>query len=410
MLGRSSTSTHIKCIYNDGNNYVKSDSLYQCWVRNNPRILTQESAQISSVNGLHEGSRGNDGVLDFHAQSKTIKFFPKGLEKFFKNLKLIQILACQLQEIHQSDLKVFPNLTYLYLNSNDIEVIEEGLFDFNPKLEYIEFYESKIIHVDPNVLDNLTKLRTFLFPDVSCVKHNIENSKEKVQKALNVARPKCTNSDFVSLENQIKNLEIESKTLKFEDFNTKLEIFEKILKNSKFSKFRPLNYKFEFLKNQTSSNVHQIVKIESPDTKFVNLGENLKELITNGQNQMLEELHFIYNELKPTLDVLKSMQFVASNEKFSKFETKLNEEFSTFGKKLDKFQNLEDHFVEVRDAMGYRLNLIEEELTKKMQKMSTNFNEKIDGIQKNLIKKFDEVLDEKLGNLNNAKLRIKKDV
>jgi len=241
----------------NGENYVQSDSLYQCWVRNNPVILTQESAQISTVGGTHEDSKWNDDVLDFHAQSKTIKFFPKGLEKFFKNLKLIQILACQLQEIHQSDLKVFPNLTYLYLNSNDIEVIEEGLFDFNPNLEYIEFYESEIIHIDPNVLDNLTKLRTFLFRDYSCIKHNIENSKENVQKALKVARPKCTNSDFVSLENQIKNLEIESKTLKFEDFNTNLETFQKILKNSKFSKFRPLNYKFEFLKNQTRSNARE---------------------------------------------------------------------------------------------------------------------------------------------------------
>jgi len=83
---------------------------------------------------------------------------------------------------------------------------------------------------------------------------------------------------------------------------------------------------------------------------------------------MLEKLHFFYNELKPNLDSLKSMQFITSNEKISKFETKLNDEFSTFGKKLDKFRNLEEYFVEVRDALGYRLNLIEEELTKKMQK------------------------------------------
>jgi len=397
VLGRSATSTNIECNYHNGINYVVVNSLYFCYVDNEPNILTQESAGISSVNGTHENSKNNNDVLGFVASGRTIQFFPKGLEKVFKNIKVIDIEFCELKEIHQSDLKVFPNLIVFVLDKNKIEVIEEGLFDFNPNLESVGISESYIIHIDPNVFDNLTKLRNFWIYTVPCAYLDIYNSTKQAQEGIKAVKSNCSSSDFVSLENQIKNLKIESKTLNFEDFNTRLETFEKILKNSKFSKFRPLNYKFEFLKNQTSSNVHQIVKTE--DTKFVNLGENLKELITNGQNQMLEELHFFYNELKTTLDVLKSMQFVTSNENFSKFESKLNDEFSTFGKKLDKFKNLEDHFVEVRDAMGYRLNLIEEELTKKMQEMSTSFNEKIDGIQKNLIKKFEEIFDQKLGNL-----------
>ena len=109
-------------------------NIYYCFVDNNPNILTQESAQIREIRGSHGSSKTNDDVLGFYAVSKTIQYFPQGLEKFFKNLKVIFIGSCQLKEIHQADLKPFANLVIFYLNGNPIEVIEEGFFDFNPNL------------------------------------------------------------------------------------------------------------------------------------------------------------------------------------------------------------------------------------------------------------------------------------
>jgi len=76
-------------------------------------------------------------VLGFIAKYQTIQFFPKGLDKYFKNIKLIIIKSCQLKEIHQSDLKVFGDLVAFGLYDNEIEVIEAGLFDFNLNLEQI---------------------------------------------------------------------------------------------------------------------------------------------------------------------------------------------------------------------------------------------------------------------------------
>jgi len=58
----------------------------------------------------------------------------------------------------------------------------------------------------------------------------------------------------MSLENQVKNLEIESKTLNSEDFKLKLEAFEKTFKNSKFSNFRPLSIELQNLKSNVRSN------------------------------------------------------------------------------------------------------------------------------------------------------------
>ena len=50
---------------------------------------------------------------------------------------------------------------------------------------------------------------------------------------------------------KLENLEKDSKTL---NFNLKLATFEETFNTSKFAKFRPLNYKFEALKNLTIRN------------------------------------------------------------------------------------------------------------------------------------------------------------
>ena len=197
-------------------------NIYYCYVDNNPNILTQKSAQIIGISGSHGSSESNDDVLGFYARYKKIHCFPQGLEKYFKNLKVIIIGHCELKEIHQADLKPFPDLVYLYLFDNAIEIIEEGLFDFNPHLEFVRFEESKIIHIDPNVFDHLDKLSHFWFYLVPCVNQNIYDSISQVEGAIKVIKSNCTNSEFSFLDEQIKSLEIESKTLNSEAFNTKL--------------------------------------------------------------------------------------------------------------------------------------------------------------------------------------------
>jgi len=127
--------------------------------------------------------------------------------------------------------------------------LRTGLFDYNPNLEFVGFWESKIIHIDPNVFDHLYKLSNFWLGEVLCINIDFYDSKEQVKKAINIVKSKCSKSEFLALDNQIKNLEIESKYLNSEVFGAKLQSFEKNFNNSKFSKSQTLNYKFQNLKS-----------------------------------------------------------------------------------------------------------------------------------------------------------------
>ena len=102
-------------------------------------MLTPESAQISNIIGTHEGQKSNDVVDGFHANRQVMNYFPQGLDNFFPNLQSVAVMRCGLKEIHQTDLKPFPGLRSLNMYDNKLQVIEEGLMDFNPNLEVVGF-------------------------------------------------------------------------------------------------------------------------------------------------------------------------------------------------------------------------------------------------------------------------------
>jgi len=156
--------------------------------------------------------------------------------------------SCQLERIRQSDLKPFTELFYIYLMSNGIRILEAGLFDFNPKLEYLNLHENAIIHIDPKVFDNLSNLRHFFLKPVGCIHTDVDDDREKVLLAIQQVKQKCKNSKYLELKNDIKNLEIESRTLFLEDFEVKLDRFRIKLRVSSFSNFEDFKVKFEEFK------------------------------------------------------------------------------------------------------------------------------------------------------------------
>ncbi|CAG9811056.1 unnamed protein product [Chironomus riparius] len=287
----SNQSTNIECSYTTGG-FLISKAIYYCAVKRNPNILTPESAQNCTVSGAHVSSNTNDDVHGIYAASKTMNYFPRGLEKSFKNLRRIYIDHCGMAELHQADLKPFTQLSHIYI-VDIIEVVEEGLFEFNPNLEWVGFSGADLIHIDSNVFDHLTKLVTFWLSNVPCVKKHISDSYEMTKEAIQLVKNQCTNSEFQELKNKLRNLEIESKTLSPDEFKTKFEAFERSFITSKFSKYRPLNYKFENLKDylgfvdtklhvihpQPTSELEVCPKIEASSSDLLDNLKNISGLL-----------------------------------------------------------------------------------------------------------------------------------
>lgn len=162
------SSLEIRCIYGiSAWNIV--GSLYTCTVQNDLQITSRQDSVITSVSGSHEINKINDNVKAIYITNKTINYFPRGLENFFKNLEVIDFVNTKLKEVCKSDLKPFPKLIEIYLYQNEIEELEECLFDFNLDLKFIFMKDNKISRIHPNIFDHLTMLTSLYLSGNICI-------------------------------------------------------------------------------------------------------------------------------------------------------------------------------------------------------------------------------------------------
>ncbi|KAL7035717.1 hypothetical protein ACKWTF_008521 [Chironomus riparius] len=152
-----SESASFECKY-DFYAYETVGNIYYCWIQNNLKINSPSSALITSHSGGHKSGYNNNYVYGIWSDVGGISYFPLGLDELYPNINFIVIRNGRIQELHQSDLKSLPNLKHLDLGQNDIDVLEEGLFDYNPELILISFMENKICEVAQSSFDIMPKL------------------------------------------------------------------------------------------------------------------------------------------------------------------------------------------------------------------------------------------------------------
>lgn len=185
-------------------------------MNNNPSIATQDTALISSVKGTHEMSKTNDDVIGFRAVSKNVQYFALGLEKHFKNMKLIHLETCPLKQLRQSDLMEYTKLEYLCVFGSDISIIEAGIFDYNPELQFLNLGNNEFLHIDPNSFKFLNKLVSFFLHSVPCI-NKYDRGRTGVQVILTELETKCKNPEFFSMNQKFKNLESQTKNDNFKE-------------------------------------------------------------------------------------------------------------------------------------------------------------------------------------------------
>ncbi|XP_070504107.1 adhesin Ata autotransporter-like [Chironomus tepperi] len=458
-LPGSSQSTSFDCQYVSAR-WGSLGTIYRCDVQNSVRITSTDTAQIDAVTGTHLAGYNNDNVEGIQVHSKgQIHFFPRGLNKIFKNLKAIFIYTTGLKEVHQSDLKDFPNLKHLSLTKNSLEILEKDLFEFNPNLENIYLNSNKISHIDPNVFDKLTNLKTLYLSSNACIDMTAENNPTSVQNIIKTAKNQCTNSDYSNLEQSVKNFEAESSALSSEQFKEKLEKLENEVKNSKFPIFfrdKLLGIRADQVKKAqqeaktpttttepttTTAKRSKLETCSALESKVDKMTENLTDLMilaTNGTDtqkcaalinenftKMSQNIAKIDEKLSGTAAQVNNSQFDALKDdlrtQIGDINTKMSQNIAKIDEKLTKtaaqmnnsqFDALKDdlrtQIGDINTKMSQIIAKIDEKLTKTAAQMN---NSQFDALKDDLRNRNEdidtklEILDENVQNTKTAMLR-----
>lgn len=171
--------------------YVLSDHGYICNVLNAELITSRDDCEITEVRGQHEDGKTDDDVTGFIAYDKTIYFIPRGLTKFFKNIRDLTIISSNLQIITIDDLKEFRyQLKLLSLPDNQIYYIENGVLSGLEKLETLNLQLNPCTSEEELANDD----RTNVFEIIRRVEENCKFATTTSEPIIPNKNPKITES------------------------------------------------------------------------------------------------------------------------------------------------------------------------------------------------------------------------
>lgn len=280
------------------------------------------------------------------------------------------------------------------------------MFDFNQNLEYISIGDNKIVHIDANVFDGLTKLWHLHLNGVACYDKFVCTNGD-TQQFIKELKLKCKNPEFVEIEGKMKSLETEAGKLQNHDFNTKVVGIEKEFLSSRFSTNSYLKSKLEkikFMKISSTLDIRASLKLNETsiapqsciqccqtdqfltlDSKIGNMSDNLRTL-------------------KPFQDEMDS--------RLSGISSMITDHSSKLNDIMLSQENMENRFKEFEGKTKEMMEDIKQDLAISRHKLALEFDEKIRGIEKRLLRKFEDILksklasiiDEKLGNIVDARV------
>jgi Leucine-rich repeat (LRR) protein len=111
-------------------------------------------------------------------QSSLLRFIPSGITNYFRNLTVLVIAQTSLKIITKMDLKPFKNLKGLYLDKNELDVLESDLFEHNLKIQELNFSENLLKHIAFDVLEPLKHLTRADFFNNPCISFGASNKRE----------------------------------------------------------------------------------------------------------------------------------------------------------------------------------------------------------------------------------------
>ncbi|KAL7011202.1 hypothetical protein ACKWTF_014154 [Chironomus riparius] len=129
----------------------------------------------------------------------NIHFIPEGIDTYFPKLKALIFYRAGLKKITSDDFKNLTNLEFLNLNCNQIVVLGENLFKFNPNLSHVFMIQNKIKSINPTAFYGLTLLSTVDLTYNTCCNHSAFNQSD-VNLLLKSIKQSCWNDTENNLE------------------------------------------------------------------------------------------------------------------------------------------------------------------------------------------------------------------
>lgn len=220
--------------------------MYQCVVGTNLEYDSKNHEVYADYNPI------NNQVGAFVADYKYLKYFPLGVNRIFKNLKLIHLRKNSIRTISYRDLSPYPELKELDLAYNLIEVVDDLFFRASPKLEFLSLSRNKIFHIDARAFDGLQKLRFLHLYANPCIDRDAYSNRSEVLNITMEARKSCTNQKYLDLNRKLEQIESATSSRPQTEIQRILYNFEQELNSSQLANVWVLRERLNNIQSRVS--------------------------------------------------------------------------------------------------------------------------------------------------------------
>jgi hypothetical protein len=202
-------------------------------------------------------------------------------------------------------------LVVLDLSGNHIEVLEEGLFDFNQKLKFVRLHFNKINKIHPEIFDHLTELTSLYLAANKCINRDVANT-ALVKSLIHDVKIKCPSPGSTTTTTSTTFSPISVTTTTEASIqgtckpNPLPETCDDELKTMIINATMEQNRNFEEMKNEMSNNLEVIIGTCESSIEAQRI-ENIENSLHNFRAQVTLALgHLIgkINDLKEAVDKL----------------------------------------------------------------------------------------------------------
>lgn len=148
--------------------------------------LDIRSPQIN-IEKVNQKSEPATKIKGFFVKNEVCHYIPKGIAELFPALTAFGIVNSGLKEISKADLENLTELVRFVSKDNEMEYLDDGIFDLNIKLESVTLTGNKIIFIGFSIFKTLPKLTyarmTYICFNVTC------SSRYSCEEELNNTQP-----------------------------------------------------------------------------------------------------------------------------------------------------------------------------------------------------------------------------
>lgn len=137
----------------------------------------------------------------------TFYFIPMKLTKKLPNLRALRIVRSNLMVVRKNNLKeIGSSLEYLDVTYNNLTFIDEDLFEYNPNLIAVFFYNNPISHINTNFYQNFKLLKNVIvaeFHPGTCLNHDFSSGAGHRVETFEWNHDNCSNV-IPNIESELK--------------------------------------------------------------------------------------------------------------------------------------------------------------------------------------------------------------